>query len=82
MIFSGTLRENLDPFSAYTDHELWRALDLAHLKRFVSDLKDGLEYECGEGGESLRYCIWKDNFSMYCLILMYVRRYILVNVCP
>ena len=29
-------------------------LDLAHLKRFVSDLADGLDYECGEGCEALR----------------------------
>lgn len=27
VLFSGTLRRNLDPFSEYTDHNLWEALD-------------------------------------------------------
>ena len=54
MIFAGTMRQNLDPFSAYSDDQLWNALELAHLKRFVADLSDGLDYECGEGGEALR----------------------------
>ena len=26
-LFEGTLRENIDPLSAYTDHEIWVALD-------------------------------------------------------
>ena len=32
MLFSGTLRFNLDPFSLYSDSHLWRALELAHLR--------------------------------------------------
>lgn len=35
VLFSGTLRMNLDPFETYTDDELWRALEHAHLKPFV-----------------------------------------------
>jgi ATP-binding cassette, subfamily C (CFTR/MRP), member 1 len=35
VLFSGTLRMNLDPFEAYTDDELWRSLEHAHLKNFV-----------------------------------------------
>ena len=54
MIFSGTVRNNLDPFENQSDEDLWHALELAHLKRFVSDLTEGLDYECGEGGEALR----------------------------
>ena len=55
VIFSGSLQDNLDPFSQYSDHELWSALEQAHLRGFVDSLPEGLGYECGEGGESLRY---------------------------
>ena len=54
VVFSGSLRENLDPFDRHTDDEVWRSLDHAHLKDFVSDLHEGLDYQCGEGGEALR----------------------------
>lgn len=46
---------NLDPFDGYTDEEVWRALELAHLNNFVSGLPDKLNHECSEGGENLRY---------------------------
>ena len=54
VLFSGTLRMNLDPFDKFTDQELFDALRLAHLKEFVDSLPQGLDYECGEGGVSLR----------------------------
>ena len=54
VIFSGTLRDNLDPSGKYTDHDVWDALTLAHLKPFVETTAQGLMYECGENGESLR----------------------------
>lgn len=53
VLFSGTLRMNLDPFDIYTDDQLWKAIELSHLKKFVSELPDGLMHECGEGGENL-----------------------------
>jgi len=53
VIFSGTLRSNLDPFAEYSDDELWRSLELAHLQHFVKGLTAGLEYELTEGGENL-----------------------------
>ena len=46
---------NLDPFDCYSDEEVWRSLELAHLKSFVSGLPDKLNHECSEGGENLRY---------------------------
>lgn len=54
-MFSGSLRRNLDPFGDRTDPEIWKALEMAHLKSFVNSLDEGLDYECGEGGEALRY---------------------------
>uniref|UniRef100_A0A8C6ML39 ABC-type glutathione-S-conjugate transporter n=1 Tax=Nothobranchius furzeri TaxID=105023 RepID=A0A8C6ML39_NOTFU len=53
ILFSGSLRMNLDPFDTYTDEEIWSSLELAHLKTFVSNLPDKLSYECSEGGENL-----------------------------
>ena len=54
VLFSGTLRRNLDPFEVYTDDELWQALRLAHLEPFVAGLDDKLNHECGENGQALR----------------------------
>lgn len=54
VIFSGSLRMNLDPFLRYTDEEIWTSLEHAHLKSFVSGLPSQLEYICAEGGENLR----------------------------
>ncbi|XP_023396694.1 multidrug resistance-associated protein 1 isoform X2 [Loxodonta africana] len=53
VLFSGPLRMNLDPFSQYSDEEIWTSLELAHLKNFVSALPDKLNHECTEGGENL-----------------------------
>ena len=54
VVFSGTLRFNLDPLGKSDDTELWVMLELAHLKDFVMSLHEGLDYECGENGEALR----------------------------
>eukprot|EP00069_Balaena_mysticetus_P007077 bmy_05437T0 len=53
VLFSGSLRMNLDPFSQYSDEEVWTSLELAHLKGFVSALPHKLNHECAEGGENL-----------------------------
>ncbi|XP_067407154.1 multidrug resistance-associated protein 1 isoform X1 [Emydura macquarii macquarii] len=53
VLFSGSLRMNLDPFDKYSDEEIWTSLELAHLKNFVSSLPDKLNHECSEGGENL-----------------------------
>uniref|UniRef100_A0A8C3D3J2 Multidrug resistance-associated protein 1 n=1 Tax=Cairina moschata TaxID=8855 RepID=A0A8C3D3J2_CAIMO len=55
ILFSGSLRMNLDPFDQHSDEDIWRSLELAHLKNFVSALPDKLNHECAEGGENLRY---------------------------
>merc|ERR1712024_10404 len=44
---------NLDPFCHHSDDELWKALELAHLKEYASGLDAGLQHEVAEGGENL-----------------------------
>ncbi|XP_063922502.1 multidrug resistance-associated protein 1 isoform X5 [Zophobas morio] len=53
VLFSGSLRMNLDPFDKHTDEEVWTALEHAHLKSFVKGLTAGLYHEVSEGGENL-----------------------------
>uniref|UniRef100_A0A4Y0AUR7 ABC-type glutathione-S-conjugate transporter n=1 Tax=Anopheles funestus TaxID=62324 RepID=A0A4Y0AUR7_ANOFN len=53
VLFSGTLRINLDPFNAHSDDDIWKALEHAHLKAFVKGLTAGINHEVTEGGENL-----------------------------
>ncbi|XP_054717541.1 multidrug resistance-associated protein 1-like [Uloborus diversus] len=53
VLFTGSLRMNLDPFNSYTDAALWLSLEQAHLKDFVKSLEKGLNHEISEGGENL-----------------------------
>ncbi|CAG2110927.1 unnamed protein product, partial [Medioppia subpectinata] len=52
-LFSGTLRYNLDLLVQYSDLEIWRALESAHLKTFVESLERGLNHDIAENGENL-----------------------------
>lgn len=43
VLFSGTLRKNLDPFDEFKDHELWAALDdVSDTRVFHLEQKAGL----------------------------------------
>lgn len=52
VLFSGTMRKNLDPFDEYKDNELWDALEEVELKEAVSDLPGGLNSKMSEGGSN------------------------------
>ncbi|XP_041065533.1 canalicular multispecific organic anion transporter 1 [Carcharodon carcharias] len=53
VLFSSTFRMNLDPFNRYTDEEVWRSLELAHLKQYTHSLPNKLQHQVSEGGENL-----------------------------
>ncbi|XP_059938247.1 ATP-binding cassette sub-family C member 3 isoform X2 [Mesoplodon densirostris] len=53
ILFSGTLRMNLDPSGNYSEEDMWRALELSHLHTFVRSQPAGLDFQCSEGGENL-----------------------------
>uniref|UniRef100_A0A9J8DKY6 Cystic fibrosis transmembrane conductance regulator n=1 Tax=Cyprinus carpio carpio TaxID=630221 RepID=A0A9J8DKY6_CYPCA len=52
MLFTGTMRKNLDPFSQHSDHDLWNALKEVQLKAAVEDLPAKLETELAESGSN------------------------------
>ena len=58
VVFSGTMRFNLDPGGKSDDNHLWDVLDLSHLKILVQQLPNGLDFECGENGEYLRSVLY------------------------
>ncbi|CAD0196745.1 unnamed protein product [Chrysodeixis includens] len=52
-MFSGTLRENLDPLAVHTDEEIWHSLRAVGLFDFVSAQPAGLECSvCSRSGSS------------------------------
>ena len=53
VLFSGSLRRNLDPFEDFSDDVLWSALEAVKLKESVSDLSAGLDSIMTEGGSNL-----------------------------
>ena len=53
VLFSGTLRYNLDPFDHYSDEACWKVLEDVQLKHFVNDHSDGLLMSIAESGNNL-----------------------------
>ena len=50
VLFTGSLRMNLDPFEEHEDKELWDAVEEASLKSMVENLPQRLSEEIKEGG--------------------------------
>uniref|UniRef100_A0A668ANY5 Multidrug resistance-associated protein 4 n=1 Tax=Myripristis murdjan TaxID=586833 RepID=A0A668ANY5_9TELE len=52
VLFTGTMRKNLDPFSQHTDEDLWNALQEVQLKAVVEELPNKLETVLAESGSN------------------------------
>lgn len=52
VLFSGSIRFNLDPFNEHNDASIWEALDRAHLKDVIRRNSLGLDAEVAESGEN------------------------------
>ncbi|KAG5384778.1 hypothetical protein IGI04_036248, partial [Brassica rapa subsp. trilocularis] len=52
VLFSGTVRFNIDPFDEHNDADLWEALQRAHMKDVIARNPLGLDTEVSEGGEN------------------------------
>ncbi|EGT53593.1 hypothetical protein CAEBREN_25075 [Caenorhabditis brenneri] len=53
VVFSGTLRFNLDPFHQYSDEQIWTCLDICQLKQFAQDDEKTLDRYIAEGGKNM-----------------------------
>ncbi|XP_031342453.1 probable multidrug resistance-associated protein lethal(2)03659 isoform X4 [Photinus pyralis] len=52
VLFTGTIRSNLDPFEEYGDEVLWKALEEVRLKDVVNGLPSGLNCEISQDGSN------------------------------
>uniref|UniRef100_A0AAQ5YRX3 ATP-binding cassette, sub-family C (CFTR/MRP), member 12 n=1 Tax=Amphiprion ocellaris TaxID=80972 RepID=A0AAQ5YRX3_AMPOC len=52
VLFSGTVRYNLDPFNDYTDEDIWTTLEKTYMKDTISRLEGKLQAEVLENGEN------------------------------
>ncbi|KAF4091749.1 hypothetical protein AMELA_G00040930 [Ameiurus melas] len=70
ILFSGTIRFNLDPERKATDRMLWEALDIAQLTPVVEALPGGLDTMVTEGGENFS----QGQRQLFCLARAFVRK--------
>ncbi|XP_035459714.1 ATP-binding cassette sub-family C member 4 isoform X3 [Scophthalmus maximus] len=52
VLFTGTMRKNLDPFRQHTDEDLWNALQEVQMKAVVEELPNKLETVLTESGSN------------------------------
>ncbi|KAL7825704.1 hypothetical protein SRHO_G00334420 [Serrasalmus rhombeus] len=52
VLFTGTMRKNLDPFNEHSDEALWNALEEVQLKSVVEELPSKLETVLAESGSN------------------------------
>ena len=54
LLFSGTVRSNLDPFSEYSDESIWSALDRASMRTVFSETPARLYTPVEEHGNNIQ----------------------------
>ncbi|KAF5294164.1 hypothetical protein FQR65_LT10875 [Abscondita terminalis] len=59
VLFSGTIRSNLDPQFEHSDETLWKALEQVEMKKYVNDLEDEINKNSSRlsVGEKQLFCL-------------------------
>jgi len=70
LLFTGSLRHNLDPLGAYTDGRIWDALRCAHLDSLVRSFPGELDYQVTDEGSNLSF----GQRQLFCLARMVLRQ--------
>ncbi|KAG8183008.1 hypothetical protein JTE90_017096 [Oedothorax gibbosus] len=70
VIFSGTVRENLDPSQEHSDEEIWKALEAAQLRTIVAAMPGGLEAQVSDEGSNMS----TGQHQLFCLARALIRK--------
>ncbi|XP_054718510.1 ATP-binding cassette sub-family C member 8-like [Uloborus diversus] len=70
VIFSGTVRENLDPGKQYCDKEIWNALEAAQLKNIIAAMPGGLDAQVSDEGSNMS----AGQHQLFCLARALIRK--------
>uniref|UniRef100_A0A915JQ44 Uncharacterized protein n=1 Tax=Romanomermis culicivorax TaxID=13658 RepID=A0A915JQ44_ROMCU len=54
VLFSGTLRSNIDPFNEFADDQLWSIIEISKMKKKVEGFQDKLNFKISECGQNMR----------------------------
>lgn len=52
VLFTGTVRSNLDPLNEKADHQLWEALKATQLEKSIQNMDQGLESKISDNGSN------------------------------
>lgn len=70
VLFSGTIRNNLDPYEEYSDDQIWKALSSVQLNAFVTKLGAGIDSAIKPDGENLSF----GQKQLMCIARMVLRQ--------
>ncbi|CAF3726419.1 unnamed protein product [Rotaria sp. Silwood1] len=77
VLFTGTLRSNIDPLDVYTDEQCWTALEAVQLKQMVSDHPSGLLMPVAESGSNLS--VGQRQLVCICRAILKPSKILLIN---